>query len=70
MRNWIVVLLIWLTPNISWGQTQTYFQYKTDEASLVFFDKSLSRYIPHMIRMYQNGKALHRQIWTDRKSVV
>ena len=43
---------------------QTYYQYKTDEARLVFFDKSLSRYIPHMIRMYQNGKALHEQIWT------
>ena len=24
-----------------------------------------SRYIPHMIRMYQNGKALHEQIWTS-----
>ena len=65
MRNWIVVLFFSLTPNISWGQTQTYFQYNTDDASLVFFDKNLSRYIPHMIRMYQNGKALHQQIWTS-----
>ena len=32
---------------------------------MVFFDKNLSRYIPHMIRMYQNGKALHEQIWTS-----
>ena len=65
MRNWIIVLLLTLIPGISQGQTQTYFQYKTDEATLVFFDKSLSRYIPHMIRMYQNGKALHQQIWTS-----
>ena len=64
MRNWIVVLLFAVIPSISWGQTQTYYQYKTDEATLVFFDKNLSRYIPHMIRMYQNGKALHKQIWT------
>ena len=65
MRNWIAVLLLSMIPCISKGQTQTYYQYKTDEATLVFFDKNLSRYIPHMIRMYQNGKALHEQIWTS-----
>ena len=65
MRNWISVLLLSLIPCISRGQAQTYYQYKTDEATLVFFDKNLSRYIPHMIRMYQNGKALHKQIWTS-----
>ncbi len=59
MRNCIAVFLLLLIPCISKGQTQTYYQYKTDEATLVFFDKNLSRYIPHMIRMYQNGKALH-----------
>ena len=64
MRNRIVILLLSLMPCMAWGQTQTYFQYKTDDATLVFFDKSQSRYIPHMIRMYQNGKALHKQIWT------
>ena len=62
MRNCIAVFLLLLIPCISKGQTQTYYQYKTDEATLVFFDKNLSRYIPHMIRMYQNGKALHQQI--------
>ena len=65
MRNWTVILLFAVLPSLSRGQTQTYFQYKTDEATLVFFDKNLSRYIPHMIRMYQNGKALHKQIWTS-----
>ena len=65
MRNCIAVFLLLLIPCISKGQTQTYYQYKTDEATLVFFDKNLSRYIPHMIRMYQNGKALHEQIWTS-----
>ncbi len=65
MRNYIAVLLLSVIPCISRGQNQTYCQYKTDEATLVFFDKNLSRYIPHMIRMYQNGKALHEQIWTS-----
>ena len=55
MRNRIVILLLSMMPCMAWGQTQTYFQYKTDDATLVFFDKSQSRYIPHMIRMYQNG---------------
>jgi len=64
MRIRIIVLLLLLLPALAHGQNQTYYQYKTDEARLVFFDKNLSRYIPHMIRMFQNGKALHGQIWT------
>lgn len=46
------------------SEGQNYFQYKTDEARIVFFDKNLSRYIPHMTRMFQRGKVLHEQIWT------
>jgi len=64
MRIRFFVLLLLLFPALSHGQIQTYYQYKTDEARLVFFDKNLSRYIPHMVRMFQNGKALHGQIWT------
>ncbi|MBO4624835.1 MAG: hypothetical protein J5646_05015 [Bacteroidales bacterium] len=64
MRRHIALLLMVLLPGMALGQNQTYFQYKTDEARLVFFDKNLSRYIPHMVRMFQNGKALHGQIWT------
>ena len=59
-----VSLFILALPLVTQAQSQTYFQYKTDEARLVFFDKNLSRYIPHMVRMFQNGKALHDQIWT------
>ena len=57
-----VLLLLTAFPAASEGQT--YFQYKTDEARIVFFDKNLSRYIPHMTRMFQRGKTLHEQIWT------
>ena len=57
-------LFLFLLPCTSKGQKQTYYQYRTEDAQLVFFDKNLSRYIPHMIRMYQNGKARHEQIWT------
>ena len=65
MRKHFALLLLVLLPGLARGQNQTYFQYKTDDARLVFFDKNLSRYIPHMVRMYQNGKALHGQIWTS-----
>ena len=58
-----VLCLALSLPIVSQAQIQTYYQYKTDEARLVFFDKNLSRYIPHMVRMFQNGKALHNQIW-------
>ena len=59
-----ILFFVLVLPLVAQAQNQTYFQYKTDEAQLVFFDKNLSRYIPHMVRMYQNGKALHEQIWT------
>ena len=59
-----VLLLSLLLPLSLSAQKRTYFQYKTDDAQLVFFDKNLSRYIPHMVRMFENGKALHSQIWT------
>ena len=65
MRYRSIALLFSLIPSMIWGQAQTYFQYQTDEATLVFFDKNLSRYIPHMVRTFQNGKALHNQIWTS-----
>ena len=65
MRIRIALLSLLLLPGLAWGQSRVYYQYKTDEATLVFFDKNLSRYIPHMVRMYQNGKALHEQIWTS-----
>ncbi|MBP5336095.1 MAG: hypothetical protein J6Y63_01110 [Bacteroidales bacterium] len=59
-----ILSFVLVLPLVAQAQNQTYFQYKTDEAQLVFFDKNLSRYIPHMVRMYQNGRALHEQIWT------
>ena len=65
----LVLILSVLIPAGVCGQT--YFQYRTDEARLVFFDKNLSRYIPHMVRMFQNGKALHQQVWaTDSVYVM
>lgn len=64
MGKRIVFLILVLLPGLALGQNQTYYQYKADDVRLVFFDKNLSRYIPHMVRMFENGKALHGQIWT------
>ena len=64
MYKRIALLILILLPMFTQGQNQTYFQYRTDGATLVFFDKNLSRYIPHMMRNFQLGKALHQQIWT------
>ena len=63
MRGKIVIALLLLLPAVGWGQG-IYYQYKTDDTRLVFFDKNLSRYIPHIIRMYHNGTSLHEQVWT------
>ena len=58
----LLLLFFIVTPVTLAGQT--YYQYNTDQARFVFFDKNLSRYIPHMVRMFQRGKALHEQVWT------
>ncbi len=70
MRFRVIVFVLLLFPVLSRGQRQTYYQYKTDDAQLVFFDKNLSRYIPHMVRMYRNGRALHQQIWSADPAYV
>lgn len=50
-------------------QSQTIYKYQQKDeegrnaATLTFFSKSLSQYIPHIVRQYNNGKALHEQIW-------
>jgi len=42
---------------------QTVLQYKRDDATLLFFNKDLSQQIPHIIRMYEDGRAIHNGIW-------
>lgn len=42
---------------------QTIYEYSQSDARVLFFSKNLSQYIPHMIRMYEEGKALHTGIW-------
>ena len=42
---------------------QTIYQYRQTDATVCFFDKELSRYIPHLMRKYQTSRALHGQIW-------
>lgn len=50
-------------------QSQTIYKYEQKDdagkpqATLIFFSKSLSHYIPHIIRQYETGKALHQQVW-------
>ena len=43
--------------------SQTIYQYKSDDATICFFDRNQSQYIPHLMRRYELGKALHAQIW-------
>ena len=50
MYKRIALLILILLPMFTQGQNQTYFQYRTDEATLVFFDQNLSRYIPHSLK--------------------
>ncbi|MCQ2177792.1 MAG: hypothetical protein MJY42_02775 [Bacteroidales bacterium] len=49
-------------------QAQTIYQFKTDSATVCFFNKSQSQYVPHLMRRYQLGRALHRNIWGELPS--
>lgn len=61
----LVCIGLWaisLAHNLS-VSAQTIYQYKQSDATICFFDKEQSQYIPHLMRKYQSGKALHKQIW-------
>jgi Periplasmic component of the Tol biopolymer transport system len=62
VRNLAVALAL-LTFVVGRADAQTIYEYKQEDARVLFFDKGLSQYIPHIIRMYENGKALHEQVW-------
>ena len=64
----LIGLCAMLTTHSVYMGGQTIFQYKTDSATVCFFDKNQSQYIPHLMRNYQNAKNLHGQIWGDLPS--
>ncbi len=44
---------------------QKLYKYETEDAFLVFASKNHSQYVPHVMRKFQNAKALHGQIWGE-----
>ena len=62
-HRFLMPLLLLLALSVLPGGAQIIYEYKQDDARILFFDKNLSQYIPHIVRMYENGKALHEQIW-------
>ena len=59
----MVLWVILMTHNIPVSAQVSMYQYKQSDATICFFDKEQSQYIPHLVRNYQLGKALHKQIW-------
>ncbi|MBQ0025557.1 MAG: hypothetical protein KBT00_07560 [Bacteroidales bacterium] len=47
---------------------QTIYQYKSDDATICFFSQKQSQYVPHLMRKYQLGHALHEQVWGELPS--
>lgn len=45
------------------AQTSTIYHYERDNAHVLFFDKRLSQYLPHMMRRYESSLILHHQLW-------
>lgn len=56
--------------------SQTIYKYEQRDslgkkgATLTFFSKNLSQYIPHIVRQYEAGKALHTPVWQLKKDEV
>jgi hypothetical protein len=48
--------------------SQPIYQIKRNDASILFFDKNLSEYMPHIVTTYNRGMLLHKQIWEDDTS--
>lgn len=42
---------------------QKIYQYESPEVKLLFFDKNLSQYIPHIVREHSLGLARHDRLW-------
>jgi len=56
----LFILFVLTTTRLS---AQTIYEYDRDDIKVLFFNKNLSQDIPHMIKMFENGKSLHTGIW-------
>lgn len=61
-----LVLLVFVTLPLF---SQHIYQYNCSAGQMVFFNESVAKHIPHMVRMQAIGLELHNQIWnTDSNS--
>lgn len=44
-------------------KSQEIYQYDNKDVKLIFFDKNISQYVPHIIKEYTFGKGRHDQLW-------
>ena len=52
-----------LLPLGNQARAQTLYHYQNKDLELLFFDKNISQYVPHMVKMHAQGKAFHHQLW-------
>ena len=67
MRNTIAILLT-LVPMLAWGQRQTYYQYSTDEARLVF-SEMIDQLTLDLVRKKLVTRKLELTVCYDRESL-
>lgn len=58
---WVICIM---THSLLSG-AQTIYQYKSDYATICFFDKNQSQYITQLMQKYQLSLSLHGQIWGE-----
>ena len=58
-------LWVLLITHSAFADCQTIYQYRQDDATICFFNRDQSQYIPFLMRRYQRSRALHSQIWGE-----
>lgn len=69
MRKYIALLILVLLRMVTMGQNHTYYQYNTDDATLVFFDDGLAL-PPGRVAAAFDGLGGRRQRWCDTATAI
>lgn len=60
LRVFVLLLYIGMSGILN---AQPIYHYQQDNAHLIFFDKRLGQYVPHIVRQYEAALVLHEQLW-------
>ncbi len=60
MKKILLLVFFYICVHLS---GQDIYQYENQNVKLIFFDKNISQYVPHIIKEHDFGLARHNQLW-------